>query len=104
MKLYVTTCHMCHGIPIRNFEDQYYLIVSIICSLLYQTRGGCKRFKHYENILLIFAFFCLVFHMTLNSHDTLPKKPWGSLGLTRYSYHASCKHCGMCFVQGNINK
>jgi len=74
-------------------------------------RGGWKCCKHFVNILLIIAFFCWAFHVTLNGHNTLLKKRWGSLGLTRYSDHASRKHHGnvLCFVkalkfQGEINK
>ena len=74
-------------------------------------RGGWKRFKRYVNILQTNAFFCWVFHVTLNGHDTLVKKRWGSAGLTRYSDYTSRKHHGdvLCFVKvlsfrGEINK
>ena len=74
-------------------------------------RGGWKRFKRNTNILLIIAFFCWVFHVTLNGHNTLLKKLWGLLGLTRYSDPASHKHHGnvLCVVKarkfwGEINK
>ena len=65
-----------------------------------QIRGGWKR---YVNILLVIAFFCWVFHVTLNGHNTLLKKRWGSLGLTRYSDCASRKHHGnaLCFVKAH---
>ena len=66
--------------------------------------------KRYINILLIIAFFCWVFHVTLDGCNASLKKRWGSQGLTRYSDRASLKHHGnvLCFVkalefQGEIN-
>ena len=38
---------------------------------LVATRGGWMRFKRYLNILLLITFFCLVFHVTLNSRNTI---------------------------------
>jgi len=34
------------------------------------VRGGWTHFKCCLNVLLIIAFFCLVFHMILNSRNT----------------------------------
>ena len=42
------------------------------------------RHKRYLNTLLLIAFFSLVFHMTLNSHNTKLKNDgvhWGSLDI-----------------------
>jgi len=58
-------------------------------------------FRSAGYILLIIAFFCWVFHVTLNGYNTLLKKQWGLLGLNRYSDCASHKHHGnvLCFVK-----
>ena len=43
-------------------------------------RGGWTRSKRHVNILPLIAFFSLVFHMTLNSHNTNLKNggvDWG---------------------------
>ena len=42
------------------------------------------HYKHYLNILLLFAFFSLVFHVTLNSRNTKLKNDgvhWGLLDI-----------------------
>ena len=56
------------------------------------------RFKHYLNILLLIAFFCLVFHVTLNSRNTKLKTygvHWGLLDI-QIVLHVSFK--AMYFV------
>jgi len=74
----------------------------------HNIRGGWTRFKRYVNILLLITFFCWVFHVTLNGHNTILKKLWGSLRITD---RASRKHHGnvLYFVKalkfrGEINK
>ena len=65
-------------------------------------------FKCYVNYIAVDYISLLVFHVTLNGHN---KKLWGSLGITRYSDCAVCKHHDnvLCFVKalafwGGINK
>ena len=51
---------------------------------LFSLRGGWTRYKRYLNILLLIAFFSLVFHVTLNSRSTKLKNygvHWGSLDI-----------------------
>ena len=64
-------------------------------------RGGWTQFKRFVNILHLITFFCWVVHVTFNSRSTLLKKPWGSVGFTRYSDCASNKDHGdvVCFVK-----
>ena len=55
------------------------------CKYVYLlTRGGWTCYKRYLNILLLIAFFSLVFHVTLNSRNTKLKNDWvhwGSLDI-----------------------
>ena len=70
-----------------------------------------RRLEALHIILLIIAFTCWAFHVTLNSRNTLLKKQWRSLRLIRYLDHASPKHHSnvLCFVKaleflGEISK
>ena len=60
--------------------------------------GILGRTTHYCMFWLLFTW---VFHVTVNSSNTLMSKPQGSLGFTRYSDFASCKDHSdeLCFVK-----
>jgi len=51
-----------------------------------------EYFKCYIYSSYVTAFFCWVFHMALNSLNTILKKPWRLLEITRYLYCASRNH------------
>ena len=67
----------------------------------FEGRGGWTRFKRFVNILHLTTFFCWVVHVTFNNRNALLKKPWGSVGFTRYSDCASSQDHGdvVCFVK-----
>jgi len=59
---------------------------------------------HSYNIDLITFFYCIIhvtFYSRRDSRNTLLKKPWGSVGFTRYSDCASSKDHDdvVCFVK-----
>jgi len=76
---------------------------------LFVKATGSALSATYVNVLQIIAFFCWVFHIHLNSTNTLLK---GSLEMTRCSDHVSHKHLGnvLCFkkpvskFRGEINE
>ena len=81
-----TACQDILTITAKKVSYAYMIIVEFI------SRGSWKHFNRDENILLMIAFFCWVYHMTLNSHIT-EKKDWDCLKSIDTNFDStSCKH------------